>query len=320
MTPKQTGIGVYGVSGGHGASAFEPKPWREVAAVTRCATELPFPPLLPGHLFFNVSLMPYATHPLVCAQGQAARQRLSALRLGDYLNKTEQVELFIVNRAIEKMLDRDDITAVSRDDLLAIYTDEGFHTWMMERFRLQMLRAAGHVMEKGTSRGVARVLALCESVSPAYAGIASIAAATVTETLITGTLRQAGAGDEIYPPVHTLLSEHGADEMRHQAAFVRFASEWVPDLSLGERECLNQLLPELMMAFLAPEIATWREHLCAIGLGETEADRVLLESVDPLAVGVQMMEAARVPRRLFERLGLSCAERFAQQASRWRPP
>ncbi|AKM30971.3 hypothetical protein AB870_13890 [Pandoraea faecigallinarum] len=294
--------------------------WPEVAAVTRSETEAPFPPLLPGHLFFNVSLMPYALHPLVCDLGQVARQRLSALRLEDYLNKTERVELYIVNRAIETMLDIPGITSVSRDDLLAIYTDEGFHTWMMERFRRKFQRVTGYCLRQRPSPSMSRVLAICDRTSVRHRDVAVVAAASVTETLITGTLRQAGAGDDIYPPVRTLLAEHGADEMRHQAAFVRFAGDWVPALSHEERELLDALLPELMVAFLSPELPMWRDHLLAVGLNATQADQVLRESIEPLDVGVQMMEAALVPRRLFERLGLSCAERFARHASRWRPP
>ncbi|MCI3207628.1 hypothetical protein DBA20_22020 [Pandoraea capi] len=294
--------------------------WREVAAVTRATAEAPFPPLLPGHLFFNVSLMPYATHPKVCERGQATRQRLSALRLEDYLNKTERVELHIVNRAIERMLDVPGMASVSRDDLLAIYTDEGFHTWMMARFRAQLLRATGCALMLRPSRSVMQVLALCEAVPSEHRGVALVAAAMVTETLITGTLRQAGAGNAIYPPVRTLLAEHGADEMRHQAAFVRFGEAWVPSLSRDERRVFDELIPELLLAFLSPELPAWQAHLCEVGLSASDADQVLRESIDPLAVGVQMMEAALVPRRLFERLGLSCAERFAQHASRWRPP
>ena len=296
------------------------KPWQEVAAVTRCAMEAPFPPVQPDHVFFNVSLMPYATHPLVCEHGQAARQRLSALRLEDYLNKTERVELHIVNRAIEQMLDISGITSVGRDDLLAIYTDEGFHTWMMERFRTRFFSVTGYALTQRPSLSVARVLSLCEAVPLTHRGLAIVGAAAITETLITGTLRQAGACDDIYPPVRMLLAEHGADEMRHQAAFVHFVGEWVPSLSAQERGFLDELLSELMTAFLSPELPVWRAHLCEIGLDDADADRVIRESVDPLQVGVQMMEAALVPRRLFERLGMSCPERFAQRASRWRPP
>ncbi|VVD69660.1 diiron oxygenase [Pandoraea terrigena] len=306
--------------GSAGGREHEPRPWRDVAAVTRCRGEAPFPPLQPDHLFFNVSLMPYATHPLVCERGQAARQQLSARRLADYLNKTERVELYIVNRAVEQMLGMPGIASVSRDDLLAIYTDEGFHTWMMERFRGHLLKQTGYALARTPSLSVVRVLALCEAVPATLRGMAIVAAATVTETLITGTLRQAGAGDDIYPPVRGMLSEHGADERRHQAAFIRFASEWVPSLSPAERAFLDALLPDLMTAFLAPELPAWRVHLCAVGLDDGEADRVIRESIDPLEVGVQMMEAALVPRRLFERLGMACAERFAQQASRWRLP
>jgi hypothetical protein len=308
------------VSEGRGVSVASARTWPESAAVVRCRTEAPFPPLQSSHLLFNASLMPYAAHPLVRERGTMARQQLSARRLADYLNKTERVELHIVNRAVEQMLGLEPGVSVGRDDLLAVYTDEGFHTWMMARFRERLHATTGVALPQAPSPSIARVLALCEAVPPTRRGLAMIAAATVTETLITGTLRRAGAGNEIYPPVGVLLAEHAADEMRHQAAFVRFASAWVPSLSSEERECLDDLLPELMSAFLAPELALWREHLCAIGLDGDEADRVLRESVDPLEVAAQMMTAALVPRRLFERLGLSCADRFARLANRWRPP
>ncbi|RRW97700.1 hypothetical protein EGJ54_05665 [Pandoraea apista] len=306
--------------GGAGALDRAQQPWQEIAAVTRCAAEAPFPPLRPDQLFFNVMLMPYAMHPLVCALGQAARQQLSALRLADYLNKTECVELHIVNRAIEQMLGMPAIASVSRDDLLAIYTDEGFHTWMMERFRRRLLSHTGYGLTQGVSPSVVRVLALCETVPAAFRAVSIMAAALVTETLITGTLRQAGACDDVYPPVRALLADHAADEMRHQAAFVRFASEWVPSLSADAREILNALLPDLMTAFLAPDLPAWRDHLRSVGLDAADAGLVIRESIDPREVGVQMMAAALVPRRLFERLGMSCAERFTQQATGWRPP
>ncbi|AIU27995.1 hypothetical protein LV28_16835 [Pandoraea pnomenusa] len=298
----------------------ELRPWREVAAVTRCATETPFPALRPDDLLFNVSLMPYAMHPLVCARGQATRQHLSALRLADYLNRTERVELHIVNRAVEQMLDIPGIRSVTRDDLLAIYTDEGFHTWMMERFRRHCHVATGYALTQCSSLSVTRVMALCEGAPLPSRATAVVAAAAITETLITGTLREAGAGDSVYAPVRTLLAEHGADEMRHQAAFVRFVGEWVPLLSPDERAFLDAIVPELMMAFLAPELPTWHAHLCAVGVTSRDADRILRDSVDPLQVGVQMMEAALVPRRLFERLGMSCTQRFAHRVGRWRPP
>lgn len=306
--------------GGGTARDHGQRPWQDVAAVTRCATEATFPPLRPDQLFFNVALMPYAAHPLVCKRGQAARQQLSAMRLADYLNKTERVELHIVNRAIEQMLDIPGVASASRDDLLAIYTDEGFHTWMMERFRRRLQSHTGYELRRGPSLSVVRVLAMCEAVPETHRGMSIVAAASVTETLITGTLRRAGACDDIYPPVRVLLADHAADEMRHQAAFVHFVSEWVPSLSPDERAFLDTLLPDLMAAFLAPELPSWRAHLCSIGLHAAEADLVIRESIDPLEVGVQMMEAALVPRRLFERLGMSCAEHFAHSVRRWRPP
>ncbi|GAB3625774.1 diiron oxygenase [Pandoraea terrae] len=277
-----------------------------------------FPPLDAAHVFFNPELMPYCMHARVRERGMETIRSLSARRLADYLSTTECVELNIVNYAVEAMLGRAWVSDELRAEALAVYTDEGYHTLMMERFRHAIFSQTGYALARAPSSTMARLRHLCGPSTAARYTLAVVCCAIVTETLITTTLRKAGASDQVYPPVAALMLDHAADEGRHQAFFIRFAERFLPMLDDAAMAFVERLLPNVMMAFLAPDPVALKRDLAAVGIDDADAKSILLESFDITMVREQMMTAAVAPRRLFERLGMTCASAFEAKVARCR--
>ncbi len=297
---------------------FERPEWHARAMVRVRDANVPFPPIAEGELFFNPELTPYVEHELVRQYPADTIRKLSANRLADYLTKTEAVELEIVNRAVEVLLAMPDVPVAMRKDLLAIYTDEGYHTLMMEDFRSKLIDATGFELRRSESEGLKRIAALHRDLPPAHQPLAIVCCAIVTETLITATLRKAGAFALVYGPVATLLADHAADESRHHVFFAHLADILMPTLDPPRRAFVEELLPKVMVAFLAPETDTVCRDLVEIGLTREDAIRAVVESHDPDVIRAQMLSAATAPRRLFQRLGLRSTDTFEDLVSQYR--
>ncbi|HWS33352.1 MAG TPA: diiron oxygenase [Actinoplanes sp.] len=268
-----------------------------------------------GLSLYNRDLTPYTQHPLVEALGPQAVLQLGAGRLGDYLAKTEVVELEIVNRAVEHILRLPGISEPMRMDLLKVYTDEGYHVLMMAEFREHIRRHTGVWLERTPSRELGEIERLVMSFSPDKRPLAVMCCAIVTETLITATLRQAG-GRSVYAPVSRMLAEHAADEARHHAFFHRFAETYLPTVSAKERALIEQVLQEVLWYFLCPDFTRLRDDLVAQGLTLRQAETVVEESFDRARLREQFLSASAASRKLFTGLGFDAGEAFADQLTR----
>lgn len=266
-------------------------------------------PLADGDQLYNAALTAYAEHPLVVARDAGATRRLRALRLADYLAKTEEVEVRIVNDAVAAILARDDLPEAMRLDLLKIYTDEGYHVLMVAEFRETFQATTGLALARRPSEDLERILAILRELPEADRALGLVLSATVTETLITSTLRQS-SDRQLYPPVAEMLADHGQDESMHHAFFVRFAEFLVPRLTARERALAETLVPRFMGLFLSPGLATLRRDLAALGLGEDEVRRVLDESFDLELWKNLFIASSTATRALFTRLGFDCVARF----------
>lgn len=265
-----------------------------------------------SHVLYNQALTPYTAHRLVESLGPRAALELGGGQLAGYLAKTEVVELEIVNRAVERILELPAVPEDMRMDLLKIYTDEGYHVLMMVEFRKHIQEVTGIRLDRRPGREVGDIARLIGSLRPEQRPLAVICCAIVTETLITATLRQAG-GDTVYPAVTRMLTEHAADEARHHAFFHRFADDWIPTVAGKDRAVIESVFRQVLWHFLCPDFGLLRDHLVAQGLTAGQAAHVIDESFDRAELREQFLTASSACRRLIGGLGLEAGEHFADR-------
>lgn len=274
-------------------------------AMVRCGDRAPaWPTWNEGEKFFSAALTPYLAHPVVQALGPRALNELGAQRLADYLAKTEIVEIEIVNRAIEYILTLSGLPESVRMDVLKIYTDEGYHVLMMAEFREGFHAATGASLARRRIPELEAIFEVIQCLPQHYQGLGFLCCATVTETLITASLRQAD-DEQLYPPLARVLSEHAADEMRHQAFFTRFAQAYIPTLDKASRSVVERIYPLMMWLFLCPSMQQLRSDLVEAGVSQDCVDRVLDESFDRAQLQQQFLSASTAARQLFSRLGFA---------------
>lgn len=319
--PAVAGAAAPGAAGGAatgGAPVEEPEAgadrWYGRAMVRVRDPRQPGPTWQDSHTLYNRELTPYTAHPLVAALGPRAALELGAGRLAEYLAKTEVVELEIVNRAVQHILELPGVPDDMRTDLLRVYTDEGYHVLMMEEFRGHIQQATGLRLGRRPGREVGDIARLVGSLPPDKRPIAVICCAIVTETLITATLRQAG-GDTVHPAVTRMLAEHATDEARHHAFFHRFADGWIPTVLGQDRALVESVFRQVLWYFLCPDFGRLRDNLVAQGLTPAQAAAVVDESYDRAELRRQFLAASSACRRLIGDLGLEAGERFADRLS-----
>ncbi|MFB7946912.1 diiron oxygenase [Kitasatospora phosalacinea] len=267
-----------------------------------------------SHVLYNRALTPYTAHPLVAALGPRAALELGAGRLAEYLAKTEVVELEIVNRAVQRILELPGTPDEMRTDLLKVYTDEGYHVLMMEEFRTHIQQVTGLRLGRTPGREVGDIARLVAGLPRDKRPIAVICCAIVTETLITATLRQAG-GDTVYPAVTRMLAEHATDEARHHAFFHRFADGWIPTVVQRDRALVESVLRQVLWYFLRPDFGRLHADLVARGLTPRQAATAIDESHDRAELRRQFLAASAACRKLIGDLGLEAGEQFADRLS-----
>lgn len=286
--------------------------WGAQAMVRAGQRSLTWPEFQEDERLFSTELTPYLEHPKVRSLGLSAARALGAQRLADYLAKTEIVEIDIVNRAVEYIFSLPGLPEDVRMDVLKIYTDEGYHVLMMAEFRDGINNAIGTDLERRRIPEIESIIGIIRALPESQRGLGYLCCATVTETLITASLRQAG-DERLYPPVGRVLKEHASDEMRHQAFFTRFAQAYIPTLDEESQSLIEWLYPLMMWLFLCPSFSQLRSDLIAAGLAADHVEQIMEESFDRAQLQQQFLSASTATRQLFSRLGFSRANFFDER-------
>ena len=103
--------------------------------------------------------------------------------------------------------------------------------------------------------------------------------------------------------VRELVADHALDEGRHHAYFRTLLRLVWPRLDRADRAAVGPLLPELMRAFLEPDVPSLEADLRAVGLSRDEARGVLAESLPAAAVDRDIAAGAASAVRYFREVG-----------------
>jgi hypothetical protein len=273
----------------------------------------------PAVLFFPPELVPAAGHPLVTGRGGEAVHRLLVQSLYQYLHFTEvleQVAVMPVTMSISLGRSGVQVPAAMRADALAITTDEAWHAQFSYDFADQVRAASGVAGHPPVQpQFVGRLARIRRSVPPEARRLVDLFFAVVSETLISTILSDIPRDQRLPPALRALVADHAADEGRHHAYFRSFLRVLWGQLDPRERRLVGPRVPELVEAFLEPDVTAVARTLRADGLPAAQVRRVVAESYPPARAGGHLAVAAAATARCFQDLGAlddpATAEAFA---------
>lgn len=253
--------------------------WYDVATVRRmprrCLNEDDIKSSL-----FPVELAPAAQHPLVTALD--AEQVLGLLNnhLFRYLDFTAKLEMVVVNDVVKDLVFGHTPFHLSDDAILCahqIYVDEAYHAL----FSVDLLHQAKKLLgiDPILPQKPAFLVVLNDLLSRAnsehHRRLIRLFFVIVSETLITSSLTDVRRSRETTDAVRRSIGDHAVDEARHQVFFAELLIAIWPELNDADRRFCLRLIPDLIFAFVRPDLAAIRSELIGHGLSAAQSEIVL---------------------------------------------
>jgi P-aminobenzoate N-oxygenase AurF len=280
--------------------------WHERAAL-RAAPRRVLDNDLPDRYLFSPDLVPVAGHRLVRALPEPEFRKVITQHLYRYLDFTAKLESLVVNRTVLGIAHgtvKVDVPIEMRYDAYKIYCDEAYHTLMSADLALQVMRATGLTPKLPDFPYFLRRLAqLQEQTEPLDRPLVELLFVVISETLISATLAALPKRDNVAPAVQDMISDHALDEGRHHAYFAAFLRLLWSQLSVSQQQRSALWVPQLIDAFLKPDVETIQQELMSYGMSRSDAELVLHDVYAPAIVEEQRSAMARQTLSYFEELG-----------------
>jgi len=269
----------------------------------------PFPP----------SLVPWAAR-LEAQFGPGVLHQALAQCLYGYLRFTEELELRSINQVGLQIALGQTAVPISRDlrsRAFLLVRDEAHHAAVSDQIAVQLESLTGVSPRVfGEPQFLQRLTALRARIAGDVGRQLETAFATISETLISGSLALIPRDPTVLPLVRDYAGAHAVDEGRHQTYFAEFFGEWWPQLPCDMRAGLGPLLPELCLAFLEPDRNLHQQVLEDCGLSPRESRDWLQESWPASARGTAARRPLQATLSLFSRSGVfedgATCEAFAE--------
>lgn len=224
-------------------------------------------PFTPDLWFFSEALSPLFLSPAVRAAAESVRRELLVLTLYDWLEFTEWLEVGPVNAVCDRLRQPHFLPWLPPEmkaDALKIYTDEAGHA--------EMSHALARGVENYTGVKSARIRpsfldsfdSLVSEVEPALTELVELFLAITSETLITGTLNKLPNDVSVQAAVRAIAKDHANDEGRHHAYFRALCVTVWPSLPAEVQRRIGVLLPDMILAFLAPSVTNMERLLTRV--------------------------------------------------------
>jgi len=258
-------------------------------------------------LFFPPELVPAVRHPLVSGRGGEAVHRTLVRSLYQYLHFTqvlEQVAVIPVTTTISLGRSGVEMDARMQADAFAITTDEAWHAQFSHDFIDQVSSASGvPPLPPVVPQFVRRLATIRSGLPPDARRLVDLFFAVVSETLISTILTDIPRDQRLPTALRNLVADHAADEGRHHAFFRSFLRVIWPQLDATERRLLGPLIPELIRAFVEPDLTAVAAALRDEGLSQAQIHRVVGESYREARSKERIAQVARATVRSFAEVG-----------------
>jgi hypothetical protein len=208
-----------------------------------------------GLAFFTPDVVPLLALPASAALQPAAVQDVCARHLQWHLAMTVALELGPVNDAVLVIREHRAFPKELRHDALRLYTDEAGHAEMCATMADAVEASTGIAAPSHVPPFVRYVGEVVAAAPDDTRDVVRVLAAFVSETLISATLTRVPYDERVQLGVRRLIADHAEDERRHSVLFRDvFARLW-PTLDPEVRAYAGRLVPGLVHAFLAPDLA-----------------------------------------------------------------
>lgn len=284
-------------------SAFDS--WFERASVRR----LPRRVLDPDEdkLAFSPDLVPVARHELVRALPAELFEQVLTQHLYRYLDFTTRLEHLVVNRTVLGIAHRTVGVNLPEDmvfDAYKIYCDEAYHAVFSADLIRQVRARTGIVPRLPTEPYfMTRLRQIQEPLPTQLRSLVELLFVICSETLISATLADVPEDGRVHDAVRETIRDHAQDEGRHHAYFAVFLRQLWHQAGPGVRRAVGPLVPDLVFAFLNPDLPAVRAELLGYGLSRDDAEQVVAEVYDERTVREYARDTARLTMRHFAAVG-----------------
>jgi hypothetical protein len=219
-------------------------------------------------------------HPLV-VERRLSRQ-VQIQHLYSYLWFTTVLEQQYVNPIMIRIATGKLGLAIPKSMLVdahRIYCDEGYHALCAVDLAQQAEECSGVAsrVDGSLPKPFRDLNRLVESTPEALRRSVELAFVIVSETLVSTILTRSHLDSRVEPAIRQVILEHAQDEAVHQAYFADLTRLIWPLLDPGLRRQIGQLIPELILTFLRPDLGHIADVLIACGLLPQEAERVVAD-------------------------------------------
>jgi hypothetical protein len=257
------------------------------------------------YAYFSPDLVPLIAHPLVHERGLG--REVTIQHLYRYLHFTAVLEQQLVNPVLLRIATDGYPFELPKSMILdahRIYCDEGYHALCAVDLTHQIEERTGSAALDQTHPQAFRDLAtLVAGVPESQRHLLELAFIIVSETLVSAILTKSHLDVRVEPAIRQVILEHAQDEAVHSAYFSDLARLAWPQLTPEVRSMIGQHLPQLIIAFLSPDLPHLTRVLTALGYTGEECRRMLGEAMPRHEVLSGIRNACAVTVGLFRTLG-----------------
>lgn len=257
--------------------------------------------------YFSAELVPIARHSLITALPSATFQEILIQHLYRYLDFTAKLEYLVVNRTVLGIALGSvgvDMPEEMRFDAYRIYCDEAYHGL----FSIDLARQVAErtqVVPRLPSEPffLIRLRHILSNLPPEDRGLAELLFVIISETLISGILADIPSASQVAAAVRDAIRDHAMDEGRHHSYFAQFLGFLWHQLSPVQRCRAGALVPQLIDAFLRPDLNAIRQELRAYGVDPDDIENVIHDVYRPEVVRAHRIACSYQAIRYFSALG-----------------
>ena len=257
-----------------------------------------------------MGLVAYCNHELVQERLEDKQQRraLEFSTLLDFNRETMHIEHHFVNPVLlDIAYERIPVIfpKTMKHDALAIYMEEANHAHVADDLTDQISRAMKiRLLPSPSPAFHQRLSAIEKKVESKDRWLISFLFAVVTETSITGILSQVPRQPSVLTAVREVLHDHAIDEAKHASFFTAAFKILWSQLSARQKLAVGPLLPEMIHAFLHPNLSLVRTRLLGHGLDPIQTQKVIDEVYTTATVTDEIARSSASTISLMRRSGV----------------
>lgn len=261
-------------------------------------------------LFFSPDFIPIMKHPLIQEQSETVQRHIMVQQLYRYLDFTAKLEHVVVNRVAMSIANGYLDFNLPRQmvfDAYKIYCDEAYHALFSADLLMQVEDITGirAVTQQLQPFFIRRLHELQHQYSEGnLQELMEIFFVIISETLISGFLSDIPTAKDVKPSIRAVVRDHAIDEGKHHVYFADLLRRVWPQLDKRYKKEVAKQLPNLIYAFLTPDIDSIRKELTSYDMPRDHVEQVIAETYTKEIVSSHIANSISSLTRYLRELGI----------------